>query len=160
VLIVFSKHKGVPVLTCTRDDGSVMHSKSRHGEFFGPHDLLHYAVEATLGLRSAFFGLINQGRSVEDFDRPGAAARLPDEANHAEHMVNQLMQEERFESPRDAAEFNRLLRASVAAGRKPPSTQPPRLSQDQLTLIRARFAELLARYRKLEDGDRLELQLP
>src|SRR5262249_6522068 len=91
-----SRPKGTPVLTCVRDDGSSTYSKSAHGEFFAPHDLMHYVVETTLGFRRAFFGLIAAGWSIPAFAEPGAAAKLPPEALHAEHIVNLLMHEQAF----------------------------------------------------------------
>src|SRR2546429_508258 len=77
MLITFSITRGQPVLTCTRDDGTCTYVKPRQGAFFVPHDLMHYAVETTLGLRSSFFGLIAQGRSLVSFDEPGSAHLLP-----------------------------------------------------------------------------------
>src|SRR6185295_13549449 len=113
VLIVFTKPKGTPVLTCTRDDGTSTYSKSAHGPFFGPHDLMHYAVETTLGFRDSFFGLIARGRTIASFNEPGAAANLPPEAILTEHIVNLLQQEQASGAIARADEFNQTLDASL-----------------------------------------------
>lgn len=160
MLVSFSNPKGTPVLTCTRDDGTSTYSKSRHGAFFGPHDLMHYAVETTLGLKESFFGLVAQGRSIGSFNEPGAVATLPAEAVHTEHIVNQLHQEQTFGTPTNAEEFNRTLLASVA-GAKSKGLPPPRmLSEDELRLIRERFAQLLHQYRSLGPEGRIKLEFP
>jgi len=158
MLIRFSRPKGTPVLTCVRDDGTMTWSKSAHGGFFGPHDLMHYAVETTLGMRRAFFGLIAEGWEVTTFAELGAA-RLPAEALHAEQIVNLLLQEASEAEARSAEEFNATLAAAIAAARKP---QPAvtMLTELQLRRIRERFAELSARYRSLGEGASLEVQFP
>lgn len=100
MLISLTKQGGLTVLTCTRRDGSVTWQKSARGGFFGQHDLLHYAIETTLGLRESFFGLVAAGRSIESFLEPGTAAALPIEALNTELMVNQLMIDTNYEIPR------------------------------------------------------------
>jgi len=114
MLIRFSRPKGVPVLTCVRDDGRATYSKSRHGEFFALHDLLHYAVESTLGLRDSFFGLVARGWTIADFDGPGVLEKLPPEAGQTEFIVGLLLQDYMAGEPGSADEFNRALMASFA----------------------------------------------
>ncbi len=160
MLVRFSKPKGTPVLTCVRADGSSTYSKSAHGAFFGPHDLMHFAVETTLGLRQAFFGLIAAGWTIEQFAEPGAAARLPAEAIFAEHVVNLLMQEATYGPARDAAEFNRVL-SQVMAGENRSSGSTVRVvTEDELRLIRERFAQLLGEFQALKLGETLDREFP
>ncbi len=147
------------MLTCVREDGTVTWSKSGHGGFFGPHDLMHYAVETTLGLRRAFFGLIADGWDVTTFEEPGIAARLPAEALHAEQIVNLLLQEAIAGEPRSAEDFNATLVAAVA-GAKRTQPAPPVLTELQLGRIREKFGELSARYRELGAGESLEAPFP
>src|SRR4051812_40234637 len=123
MLIRFSRPKGKPVLTCIRDDGSLVYTRLRQGEFFARHDLLHYAVESTLGLQHSFFGLIAAGWTIEAFDQAGAARELRAEAVHTEFMVGQLMQEYSFPSPTTAEKFNRLIAAACSQAR--PVALPP-----------------------------------
>lgn len=86
MLIRLSRIRSGPVLACIREDGSTTWSKSRHGEFFARHDLMHNPVETTLGFRENFFGLIagtgplasgaNRPWSIPDFEVIGAL-KLP-----------------------------------------------------------------------------------
>ncbi|HKQ48642.1 MAG TPA: hypothetical protein VJZ71_11280 [Phycisphaerae bacterium] len=155
MLIRLKKNENAPVLTCIRDDGSTTWSKMPYREFFPRHDLMHYAVETTLGFREAFFGLIASGWSVESFSEPGAAKRLPLEARYAEFLVDQLEREHRFGESSIADTFNETLAGSVRqAGLSP--YRP--LVQKELDAIRARFEALLARYAALPDGKKLELK--
>jgi len=52
-------------LTCLRDDGSSTWQKS--SDYFAYHDLIHYAVETTLGFRDAFLGLVAKGKGLDEF---------------------------------------------------------------------------------------------
>lgn len=159
MIITLSIHGSSPVITCTRSDGSVTYQKSRHGAFFGPHDLLHYAVETVLVRRESFLGLVAKGWNIESFEEPGTAAQPPVEALHTEMLVNQLMIELNHGATGTVEEFNRTLAASCASGKRPlPAPEP--LSEEQLGLIRGRYAELMEHYRSMKDGERMELQFP
>lgn len=58
--IRFIKGKDKPnTLACIRADGSVTWSSL--GRIPIHHDLTHYAVETTLGLKNSFFGLLAKG---------------------------------------------------------------------------------------------------
>ncbi len=120
---------------------------------------MHYAVETTLGMRRAFFGLIAEGWDVTTFEEPGTAARLPAEAIHAEQIVNLLLQEAVEGESRLAEVFNATLAAAVA-GAKQMQTAPPVLTELQLSRIRERFGELSAEFRSLGEGETLELNFP
>jgi len=156
----FSKSNGIPVLTCIRADGSSTYSKSAHGAFFGPHDLMHYAVETTLGLREAFFGLISSGWCIEEFAAPGAAARMPGEALLAEHIVNLLLQEASYGPARDAASFNGVLSQTMAGAKHGGRAAARSLSDEELRRIREQFAELLGRFEAMGPGESLDREFP
>ena len=49
-----------------RDDESEtwMHAD----DFFVHHDLSHYALEKTLGYKTAFMGMLNNGMEIKDFE--------------------------------------------------------------------------------------------
>lgn len=160
MFIRFSRPKGKPVLTCVRDDGSTIYAKPRQGEFFARHDLMHYAVESTLGLRQSFFGLIAAGWSIDTFGQPGATAKLPDEAKLTEFIVGQLAQEAAFEAPTSADDFNSVLATTVAQTGRGATMAPRSLSEDELSRIRELFARLLARYLALGPGESLEVAFP
>ncbi len=78
------------MLTCVRDDGRTTWMVLRQGAFFRRHDLLHYAVESTLGLRESFYGLVAAGWNLDEFARPDVTSRLPREAIMTEFIVNFL----------------------------------------------------------------------
>lgn len=89
MLIRFKKLTGGVAVTCVRVDGSIAVQRSGHGAFFALHDLLHYAVERSLGYRQAFWGLMEAGWDFATFgDRRDQRYRqMPDEALWAEHLV-------------------------------------------------------------------------
>src|SRR5437773_7563189 len=78
------------VLSCKRKDGSItwMHISS----FFITHDLCHYAVETVMPLRNAFYGMVNNGTDITEFDLPKDKRNivLAEEALFAEQLVNLL----------------------------------------------------------------------
>ena len=83
------------VLTITRSDGSTTWSKLYKG--LETHELVHCAVEKTLGFGHAFYSIIDKGYNVSDFELPKAqrpfAVRpenLHAEAIITEHIVNLL----------------------------------------------------------------------
>ncbi len=155
MLIRLKKDARAPVRTCIRDDGSLTYAKMPYGGFFPRHDLMHYAVESTLGYREAFFGLIAAGWAIESFAEPGVSKRLPLEAKHTEFLVEQLEREHRFGERSTAEEFNATIAVSTRQGGSPP---PRPIRQEELDTIRSRYEELLAQYTALADGEHLEIE--
>ena len=85
-------------ITCTRSDGSFTRSSIHPGNEL--HDIIHYAVESTLKFKQGFYGLLDQGYQIEDFEAPRPIrkmellpANLPLESIQTEFLVNQLMME-------------------------------------------------------------------
>lgn len=76
---------GGVVLNCIRADGTVTWQTQDGplGLFFPYHDLTHYAVETVLGFRHAFYGLLADGRAIDDTGEKEARGRLPAEASSA-----------------------------------------------------------------------------
>lgn len=154
--IQITKRSGKPaLLECTRAGGSVTMAEVAPGP---AHDLAHYAVETTLGLKQGFFGLLAAGWDIADFDVAGAAKRLsiPPEAVAVEHVVNLLTMEllgGAYES------FEAELARALAAGRRPVEATFT-LASGQVAAMRARLAELLGRWRALPPGGTLELAFP
>ena len=99
MLIEFKKMESEQfVLTCTRDDGSVTWAKLKPRMEY--HDLAHFVVEKELQLRNAFYGMVEQGHDIQDFEiardqRPDELipANLSKESIQTEHIVNLLMSE-------------------------------------------------------------------
>lgn len=158
MLIRFSKSRNGPVLSCIREDGSVTGVKPRHGEFFVRHDLMHYAVESTLGLSDAFYGLIAKGRTIESFNAPGSAKTLPANAVRAEFIVGLLDQAIAWNQTLEADHFNEQIEECMAAGAVPPPAS--RITQAQLDAIVKLFRDLYTQYAQLDIGRHLEVEFP
>ncbi len=62
------------VLSIVREDGSTSWQHQQPG--IPPHDLMHFAVESTLGLKNGFYGLLAQdwdiARLVDKVEKPSA----------------------------------------------------------------------------------------
>jgi hypothetical protein len=152
------KNDGEPVVTFVRADGSSTSGRLGSGGFGAVHDLTHYVVERSLALRSGFFGLLAQGWQMGDFNAPGAAARVPDEAIVAECVVGQLANVVLGDQPLDPAEFNWLVAGAVAAVR--PGATVPVLSSETLSRVHRQLLRLLDEWRALPPGRVLELEFP
>ncbi|MBI1849214.1 MAG: hypothetical protein HYR85_02610 [Planctomycetes bacterium] len=147
------KKDGRCVLTCVRPDGT--RTWQHVHAIFPTHDLTHLAVEATLGIRDAFFGLVERGWSLSDFAAPGAAARLPREAVWVEVLVGVLQTERADRTLLDVTEFNATLSASAASVHL---EDPRRLTSGELERIRAAMRDLYARWSALPPGETLRLE--
>ena len=90
--IRFKKGNNHDTLTCLREDGTSTWATARPGRL--EHDLVHYAVETTLGYDRAFYGAIARGRALQAlsaFDAQVGRKRRPTrQAHHAEHLVSLL----------------------------------------------------------------------
>jgi hypothetical protein len=139
---------GAGILRCTRSDGSVTWQKqtSRNAAHFALHDLTHYAVETTLGLKG-FFSLLEQGWDMEDTTGKGARGPVPEEAIEVERLVGGFDSERACGTLWTAEEFTEFTRARV-------------LAQADLNRVRSRRAELFRLWRDVPAGGSLELNFP
>ena len=149
---------GDAVVTFVRDNGSATSGRLGSGGFGAVHDLTHYAVETTLGLRQGFYGLLAQGWDIPDFEVKGAARQLPDEALVAECVVGQLSNVIFAGAEPRAEEFNWLVKSAVAGVR--PGASAPSISEDTLRQMKQTLNALLTRWRTLPPGETLELDFP
>ena len=147
---------GSGALTAIRRDGSAtwQRQKEHVGSFFALHDLTHYAVETTLGLDDAFYGLLAGGWNLTDFGSPSKRGQLPPGAIKAEVIVGFLDTERASGTRWTAAEFNDKLRIYSEQHR---SRVEFTLSDEELTGIRKRRAELFAQWDGVSAGGTLEL---
>ncbi len=145
---IVKRADGAGVLRCTRPDGSVTWQKQteRHAAFFSLHDLTHFAVESTLGLRGGFFGLIAHGWDIEDTTGKGARGPLPPEAGVAEQVVGLIYMEQAQGASWTPDEFNAY------------SARP--LTQAEIEAIRQRRTELFSQWAAVPVGGTLELKFP
>lgn len=155
----FRKEAGKPtVFTFRRSDGSLTWGKL--GNLPIEHDLAHYAVETTLGCKRAFFGLLDQGFTVDDFElprdrRPQALLpiNLPLEAQQVEHIVGRLQTELLCGVNSDFIADLRQTLALNGIG------YPALLTSQTLADIRALFQDAIRQWRALEPGGQLDLPL-
>ena len=160
--IRLAKHAdGGATLTCVRGDGSTtwQRQRGRSAAFFPRHDLTHYAVETVLGHRRGFYGLVASGWDLTDFGAPWPRGPLPADMDPAELLVGFLDAERARAAAGGAAWTAADLSQHAAdyyAARGVDGT-PPTLSDEQLAAIRARRAELFARWDALAVGEVLEL---
>jgi hypothetical protein len=151
------KTDGSAALTCTRADGSVTWQRQdgQLGRFFPLHDLTHYAVEQTLGLTRAFYGLLADGWDMSDFGRESPRGKPPEQALLAELIVG-MFDLERMTGVRETAdEFNAKIVTWLADNGRPPTTF--RLSQDDVDRIRVTRAEVFQKWQALPPGEGLEI---
>ncbi len=138
-------------LTCMRDDGSTTWEPSKVGI---PHDLLHYAVETTLGYRAAFYGLVAGGRDIASFGtQNGVKDTYTDEEIWAEVIVGALQWPAVGGSRLSEAEILALIEDHFRERAQP----VPPLTEEQLARIRAKARELLRQWGELEEGGCLDL---
>jgi hypothetical protein len=158
-LIVRLKKKtnGEAALSCLRADGSVtwQRQEGQLAKFFPLHDLTHYAVETILGFDQAFFGLVASGWDISHFGGPDAKHRIPEEAQLVEMIVGNFDLERMTGVPGTADEVNARIQAQLEDRTLPPTTF--RITDGQMETIRARRAELFARWHALPAGDAIEL---
>lgn len=149
---------GGSAFTLLRADGtSTWQRQERHAAFFAHHDLEHLAVERTLGLRDAFYGLVAAGWDFDDFLPPYPRGPLPAEALWAETIVG-LLDVERAAQGRGAPMSVEELNAQVmlkfeSDGRVPPGV----VSDAHLAEIRRQCVALFAQWHDVPPGETLEL---
>ncbi|MDP8980092.1 MAG: hypothetical protein M3O35_05825 [Acidobacteriota bacterium] len=146
MLIQISKRPdGGGLLRCVRADGSATWQKQsgRNAPFFALHDLTHFAVESVLGYRSGFFGLISEGWDMDDTDGKGPRGPLPAEAVEVERIVGLFDAERGSGALMTAKEFGEY--------------GPRKLTEEEIAGVRAKRAELFARWREVEVGGVMEL---
>jgi len=145
---------GSVVLRCVRRDGSATWQRhEKHSSFFSYHDLRHFAVETTLGLRKGFYGLIADGWDIADTTGKGARGKLSAASVFVEHIVG-LFERERAGGalPLSASEFNAQIDAIIGTDPDRPS-----FTDAQLTTVRNRTEELHRQWAGIPAGSTLEL---
>ena len=146
---------GPSTLACVRADGTRTWGKEH--PFFPTHDLTHCAVESVLGFDQAFFGLIASGWNIDDFVQPGASRKLPLQAIVAEHVVGVLDRERLLPQPMPSPVFNEQVLASLPEDKRAAFA---RLSDTQLSQVRALRAALEAHWNRLPAGSTLQVEFP
>ncbi len=159
MLIRFTKPRTAdrqPTMTIERDDGT---STWQTGTaFFVAHDITHFAVESTLSIANAFFGLINQGWDIASFAekaRGSAKARpLPSEAHFVEILVGILDMQRA-----DATLSDQMVIEHAEAACKKSSITSLTLIPEQVSEIKETRDRALYEYGRLGPGRTLALRL-
>ena len=157
--IRIKKYKdGSASLACVRSDGSTTWQRQEGslGAVFPPHDLGHYAVEATLGYDRAFYGLIASGWNISDFAAPWPRGPIPVEAREVEVLVGALDVDRMAGQKRSTEEFNAQVRFSAARDAAK-AFAPRELTDEELAAVRAKVSEVYALWAATEPGSTLEL---
>jgi len=145
---------GTVVLRCIRRDGSTTwECHEKHATFFSFHDLRHFAVETTLGLKIGFYGLIADGWDIVDTTGKGKRGKLPAASLLAEHVVGLLESEQSGgATPLSAADFNSQIDAILGVDQN-----RVRFTDAQLTNARNRTQQLHYEWASVLLGSTLEL---
>ncbi|MCH8127096.1 hypothetical protein IIC38_14245 [candidate division KSB1 bacterium] len=153
MIIRLTKGNNKPdTLTCVRTDGSTTWT-NLHPNMF-QHDLMHYAVETTLGLQNSFFGQVASGIDISEFNKPTnqRGFEIPVEAIQTEYIVGLLQVE--LSDGAVFEDFNDQLQKSLANKNIP---IPEQLTEAALDDIRTKFKQLLRQWAALQPGDYLKL---
>lgn len=138
------------VLVCEREDGT--RTWHRVSDGMPVHDLTHLAVESTLGLGDAFYGLVTEGWDIDSFFEPGASRRLPGIATWTEVVVFLLQTEIANGILQDPASFNATV--SAIGGSKHVSYNR-HISAEELATIRSAVRGWCDEWTALEPGREL-----
>jgi len=159
MIIRFKKKTDSPhTMTCIREDGSHTYTKLKPG--LEAHDLAHYAVESILDFKKGFYGLLNEGHQIEDFEIPRnkrpmelIPAHLPVQTIQVEYIVNQLMVE--YWNGNQIRPFiEELTNTLTLAGIDFPAS----LNDQSLEKIRDKFHDLMDSWDKVPIQEELILE--
>ncbi|HEX9310686.1 MAG TPA: hypothetical protein VF887_07725 [Gemmatimonadaceae bacterium] len=147
---------GRTALSCTRADGTTTWQRQEGGQarFFPRHDLTHYAVETTLGIDKGFYALVAAGWDLSDFGTPWPRGRIPAEANLAERIVGFLDRERASGERWTVADLNKDLADFCSENSLP---VPREITEEDLSNIRRKRAEVFAQWEAVSPGAALEL---
>lgn len=151
------KSDGSAALSAVRADGTTtwQRQEGQLGRFFPLHDLTHYAVETTLGFRSAFFGLLAAGWDISDFGKRSSKELMQAEAGLVELIVGFFDLERATGVVETADALNESIRSYYVDRRV--ACPECSITEEQVACIRERRAGLFASWRALPAGQALEL---
>ena len=150
--ILFTKTgSDADVLSCKRKDGTV--TWTHVSRFFILHDLCHYAVEDSLLLKKAFFGMLANGTDITEFELPKDQRRieLTSEALFAEHLVNLLVIDY------TQGRMDNLLEIFRETYEEAGSDLLKYITEDKVEDIRKNYAVLVQQWRSVPERENLKL---
>ena len=119
------------------------------------HDICHFAIETTLGYKSAFWGLVNSGINPSDFEDKEKRDRLnlSNEAWYAEHLANLFL----IEYTQGAfGNINEVFKQCMLEHN--PSIAIIQFSDAEIEAIRTSLHQLINSWNMVEDGNFLTLE--
>lgn len=144
-------------MTIIRHDGTSTGQPST--PFFVAHDLTHFAIEAALGMRQAFYGLIREGWDIDAFAEKAPGSRkiraLPEEAIVAEHLVG-LLDVQRAQRTL----FDEEICSQLTNVLQDRNLSPFDISPTQVEEIRETRDRLLTEWTQTPTGETMELVFP
>jgi hypothetical protein len=138
-------------LICKRDGGSI--AVSDLGPNVPFHDMAHFVVENTLGLKEGFFGNIRKGYSVEDLSDKQVIKTLGPETWYSEIMTRTL--QSLSSGACTADQFPALIKEELQHLSIPYSYS---LTPDLITGMETEYRKLLEQWKELKEGDTLVLE--
>lgn len=151
MIVEFKKRKDDEiVMTISRNDGSMTWSKLRRG--IEDHDLAHFAVEQHLNFTKSFYGMIEAGADIEDFENKEKQPEIAVEAVQAEYLIN-LLQTEKWNNgtPLDVIS---TLSDTLRYRKIPLMTQ---LTDELLNEIRNDYNQYVIKLKQLNPGESFSL---
>jgi hypothetical protein len=145
--IRITKEHGRHRLICTRRNGS--HTQGGVGPGLPYHDLAHFVVENELHLTQGFFGLIDEGYSIEELGDKAVIRTLPAEAFVAEVLARNLQ----GLSNGAVAQSDAVAAIEAELGHRPKG-----LTTEVLQGMLATYIQLLNTWEQVSDGSALELR--
>ena len=147
------------ILSIVRSDGSETWSAIHRG--LDGHDLIHYVLEKKLNLRDAFFGLIDKGYEISDFELPRdqrphelIPAHMPLQARQAEHIVGLL--QTNLQMKLSESELHSMIHDILTQKGLP---MIEKLSPMELSDIQGQIHEYMELWQSLSEGDELDLEI-
>lgn len=138
------------IVSYRRDDGSEtwMHAD----DFFVHHDLSHYAIEKTLGYKTAFMGMLNNGMEINDFENREKRKQIAitEEAVYAENMANLFLMET---AQGNFEDFNKILQDSFRS--MDTNLSAPVLTEREIFSVRKYLNQLITEWKELPAGERI-----
>jgi hypothetical protein len=156
MIVRFTRGHGKPnTLTCIRDDGTVTFTPSAVGVH---HDLIHYAVETTLGCTDAFYGLVAAGRDIDSFGTNGGRKdHYPTQTLQVELIVG-LLQWPALSGAVGLTDVELTEQLAIDCEQRGLPTLE--ISPAQWAAIHDRMRELFGRWASVAAGGVLELVFP
>ena len=158
--IAFIRRRDGDWIHVVRDDGTEARWRPPAGPEI-PHDLLHFLVEADLGMQHGFWGLVDQG---VDFEALNAKTKDPPAAGLSSEVTELLWSEAitgalmlGLMAP-DLDEAACLEHAARNCERW--SIPPPEVGPEDLARLRGSLAELVGEWRALGDDGTLVREFP